>query len=151
MESNRITNAHLKSSELVGSSVRKKTKARAHESVESNKIVKSSAHLKSSELVKSSMMIMMMMNDGDDDDARPLSCRMSESIELLTHIAAEMKTPRCGMPESIQLYAQIGPASKTRKCTMSESTELLTHIDAGRGQDPLEDACLERQRMQEFN
>ena len=51
-------------------------KTRAHESVESNKIVKSSAHLKSSELVKSSMMIMMMMNDGDDDDARPLSCRM---------------------------------------------------------------------------
>ena len=128
---------------------RKKT--RAHESVESNKIVKSSAHLKSSELVKSSMMIMMMMNDGDDDDARPLSCRMSESIELLTHIAAEMKTPRCGMPESIELYAQIGPASKTRKCTMSESTELLTQIDAGRGQDPLEDACLERQRMREFN
>ena len=45
---------------------RKKT--RAHESVESNKIVRSSANLKSSELVKSSMMIMMMMNDGDDDD-----------------------------------------------------------------------------------
>ena len=117
--------------------------------METNKLVKSSEHLKSSELVKSSMMILMMMNDGDDDDddARPLSCRMSESIELLTHIAAEMKTPRCGMPESIELYAQIGPASKTRKCTMSESTELLTHIDAGRGQDPLEDACLERQRM----
>ena len=73
--------------------------------------------------------------------------RVSESIELLTHIAAEMKTPRCGMPESIKLYAQIGPASKTRKCTMSESTKLLTQIDAGRGQDPLEDACLERQRM----
>ena len=114
--------------------------------------MKSSAHLKSSELVKSSMMIMMMMNDrDDDDDARPLSCRMSESTELLTHIAAEMKTPRCGMPESIELYAQIGPASKTRTCTMSESTELLTHTDAGRGQDPLEDACLERQRMREFN
>ena len=79
---------------------RKKT--RAHESVESNKIAKSSSHLKSSELVKSSIMIMMMMNAGDDDDARPLSCRMSESIELLTHIAAEMKTPRCGMPESIE-------------------------------------------------
>ena len=90
-------------------------KTRAHESVESNKIVRSSEHLKSSELVKSSMMSMMMMNDGDADDARPLSCRMSESIELLTHIAAEMKTPRCGMPESIELYAQIGPASKTRK------------------------------------
>ena len=127
---------------------RKKT--RAHESVESNKIVKSSAHLKSSELVKSSMMIMMMMNDGEID-ARPLSCRMSESMERLTHIAAEMKTPRCGMPESIELYAQIGPASKTRKCTMSGSAELLTHIDAGRGQDPLEDACLERQRMRAFN
>ena len=98
----------------------RKKKTRAHESVESNRIVKSSAHLNSSELVKSSMMIMMMMNNGDDDDddARPLSCRMSESIELLTHIAAEMKTPRCGMPESIELYAQIGPASKTRKCTM---------------------------------
>jgi len=27
----------------------------------------------------------------------------------------------------------------------------LTHIDAGRSQDPLEDACLERQRMREFN
>ena len=81
-------------------------KTRAHESVESNKIVKSSAHLKSSELVKSSMMI-MMMTDGDDDGTRPLSCRMSESIKLLTHIAAEMKTPRCGMPESIELYAQI--------------------------------------------
>ena len=121
-----------------------------------------------------------MMNDGDDDDdtrplsgrmsksiellthiaaemktpkcdTRPLSCRMSESRELLTHIAAEMKTPRCGMPESIELYAQIGQASKTRKCTMSESTKLLTHIDAGRGQDPLEDACLERQRMRELN
>ena len=91
-------------------------KTRAHESVESNKIVKSSAHLKSSELVKSSMMIMMMMNDGDDDDdARPLSCRMSESIQLLTQNAAAMKTPRCGMPDSIELYAQIGPASKTRK------------------------------------
>ena len=61
----------------------------AHENVESNKIVKSSAHLKSSELVKSSMMIMMMMNDGDDDDdddARPLSCRMSESVELCAQI-----------------------------------------------------------------
>mgnify|MGYP001391848264 CR=1 FL=1 len=125
-------------------------KTRAHESVESKKIVKSSEHLKSSELVKSSMMIMMMMNDGDDDDARPL-IGMSESMELLTHVAAEMKTPRCGMPESIELYAQIGPASKTRKCTMSESTKLLTQIDAGRGQDPLEDACLERQRMREFN
>ena len=89
--------------------------------------------------------------DGDYDDARPLSCRMSESIELLTHISAEMKTPRCGMPESIELYAQIGPASKKRKCTMSESIELLTQIDAGRGQDPLEGACLERQRMREFN
>ena len=129
-------------------------KARAHESVESNKIVKSSAHLKSSELVKSSMMIMMMMNDGDgddDDDTRPLSCRMSESIELLTHIAAEMKTPRCGMPESIELFAQIGQGSKTQTCPMPESTELLTHIDAGRGQDPLEDACLERPKMREFN
>ena len=83
--------------------------------MESNKLVKSSEHLKSSELVKSSMMIVMMMNDGDyDDGARPLSCRKSESIELLTHIAAEMKTPRCGMPESIELYAQNGPASKTR-------------------------------------
>ena len=68
----------------------------------------------------------MMMNDGDDDDARPLSCKMSESIERLTHIAADMKTPRCGMPESIVLYAQIGPVSKTRTCAMSESTELLT-------------------------
>ena len=73
--------------------------------------------------------------------------QLSETTKLLTHIAAEMKTPRCGMPESIELYAQIGPASKTRKCTMSESTKLLTQIDAGRGQDPLEDACLERQRM----
>ena len=118
--------------------------------MESNKIVKSNEHLKSSELVKSSMMIMMMNDGDDDDDTRPLSCRMSESIELLTHIAAEMKTPRCGMPESIELYAQIGPASKTRKCTMPESTELLTHIDAGRGHDPLEDACLERPKMREF-
>ena len=33
--------------------------ARAHESVESKKIVKSSEHLKSSELVKSMMMMMM--------------------------------------------------------------------------------------------
>ena len=54
--------------------------------MESNKVVKSSANLKSSELVKSSMMIMMMMNDGDDDDARPLSCRMSESVELCAQI-----------------------------------------------------------------
>ena len=77
--------------------------------MESNKLVKSSEHLKSSELVKSSMMIMMMLNDGDDEDARPLSCRMSESIEL---------------------YAQIGPASKTRTCPMKESAELLTQIDA---------------------
>ena len=82
-------------------------KTRAHERFNSNKIVKSSEHLKSSELVKSSMMIMMMMNDGDDDDAMPLSCRMSESIKLLTHIAAEMKTPRCGMPESIELLSLI--------------------------------------------
>ena len=118
--------------------------------MESKKNIKSSEHLKSSELVKSSMMIMMMMNDGDDDDARPLSCRMSESIRLLTHIAAEMKTPRCGMPESIELYAQIGPASKTRKCTMPESTELLTQIDAGRRQDALKDACFGTQKMQEF-
>ena len=109
--------------------------------------MKSSAHLKSSELVKSDMMTMMMMNDGDDDDARPLSCRMSESIELLTHIAAEMKTPRCGMPESIEPYAQIGQGSQTRACPMPEFSELLTQTDAGRGQDPLEDACLERQRM----
>ena len=120
--------------------------------MESNKIVKSSAHLKSSEIVRSSVMIMMMMNDGDDDDdARPLSCRMSESIELLTHIAAEMKTPRCGMPESIELFAQIGQGSKTRKCPMSASTKLLTQIDAGRGQSPLEDACLEKPKMREFN
>ena len=100
---------------------------------------------------ESTELLTQIDGDDDDDDARPLSCRMSESIELLTHIAAEMKTPRCGIPESIKLYAQIGPASKTRTCTMSESTELLTHIDAGRGQDPLEDACLERQRMREFN
>ena len=66
----------------------------------------------------------------DDNDTKPLSGRMSESIEL---------------------YAQIGPAAKTRKCTMPESTELLTQIDADRGQGPLEDACLERQRMREFN
>ena len=83
----------------------------------------------------------MMMNDGDDDDARPLSCRMSESIELLTQIAAEMKTPRCGMPESIELYAQIGPASKTRKCTMSESTELLTQIDGADDEDARPLSC----------
>ena len=126
-------------------------KTRAHESAESNKIVKSSEQPKSSELVKPSMMIMMMNDGDDDDDTRPLSCRMSESIELLTHIAAEMTTPRCGMPESMKQCAQIGPASKTRTCTMTESTELLTHIDAGRGQDPLEDACLERQRMREFS
>ena len=78
------------------------------------------------------MMIMMMMNDGADDDARPLSCSMSESMELLTHIAAEMKTPRCGVPESIELFAQIGQGSKTRKCPKSESTDLLTQIDATR-------------------
>ena len=95
--------------------------------------------------------MIMIMHDGDDDDTRPLSCRMSETIELLTHIAAEMKTPRCGMPESVEQYAQIDQGSKTRICPMPESTELLTHIDAGRGQDPLEDACLERQRMREFN
>ena len=75
--------------------------------------------------------MMIRMNDSNDNDARPLSCRMSESIELLTHFAAEMKTPRCGMPESTELYAHIGPASKTRKCTMPESTELLTQIDGG--------------------
>ena len=119
--------------------------------MESNKIVKSSAHLKSSELVKSSMMIMMMMNHGNDDDARPLSCRMSESIELLTHIAAEMKTPRCGMPESIELYAQIGKRSTTRKCKLPESAKQLTQVDADRSQDPLEDALLERQIMQSLN
>ena len=69
----------------------RKKKTRAHESVESNKIVKSSAHLKSSELVKSSMMVMMMMmNDGDDDDdAGPLSCRMSESVQLCAQINSQ--------------------------------------------------------------
>ena len=97
------------------------------------------------------MMIMIMNDDGDDNDTRPLSGRMSESVELyaqigpasktrkctmlesavlLTQITTEMKTPRCGMSESIELYAQIGPASKTRKCTMSESAELLTQIAA---------------------
>ena len=34
---------------------------------------------------------------------------------------------------------------------MSESAELLTQIDADRGHDPLEDACLERPKMREFN
>ena len=94
------------------------------------------------------LMMIMMMNDGGDDDTRPLSCRLSESIKLLTHIAAEMKTPRCGLPEPIELYAQIGQASNTRRGQMSESMKLLTHIDATRGQDPLEDACPERPRMQ---
>ena len=93
------------------------------------------------------IMMMMMMNDCDDDDTRPLGCRMSGSIELLTHMAAEMKTPRCGIPECIALYALVGQASKTQTCPMSESTKPLTQIDAGKGQDPLEDACLERPRM----
>ena len=34
---------------------------------------------------------------------------------------------------------------------MSEYIELLAQIDATRGQGPLEDASLERSRMQEFN
>ena len=99
------------------------------------------------------MMIMMivMMSDGDYDHTRPLSCRMSESTEPLTNIAADMKTPRCGMPESNELHAQIGQGSKNRKCPMPESMKPLTQIDAGGGQSPLEDACLERPRMQEFN
>ena len=111
--------------------------------------MKSNEHLKSSEPVKPSMMIMIMNDGDDDDDTRPLSGRMSESIKLyahigpasktrkctmsesavlLTQITTEMKTPRCGMPDSIELYAQIGPASKTRKCPMPESAELLTQI-----------------------
>ena len=96
-------------------------------------------------------MKIMMMNDGDHDDTRPLSCRMSESKELLSQIAAEMKTRRCGIPETRKLYAQMSHATNTRKCPMSESMKLLTHIDAPRGHDPLEDACLERPNMQELN
>ena len=55
------------------------------------------------------------------------------------------------MSGSIELYAQINQGSKTQACQMSESIELLAQIDAARGQDPLEDASLERPRMQEFN
>ena len=59
--------------------------------------------------MKSSMMIMIMNDDGDDNDTSPLSGRMSESVEL---------------------YAQMSSASKTQKCTMLESAELLTQIAA---------------------
>ena len=36
------------------------------------------------------------------------------------------------------------------KCRMSESVELLTQIDAGRGQQPQEDATIETPNMHEF-
>ena len=58
------------------------------------------------------------------------------------------KTPRCRMSESIQLYAQMSHASSTRRCQLSEYTQLLTHFDAARDQSPLDDASLERPRMQ---
>ena len=53
--------------------------------------------------------------------------------------------------KSITLYAQTSHASNTRRRQMSECIELWTQIDATRGQDPLEDATLERPRMQLFN
>jgi len=109
-------------------------------------MVKSGEHLKASVLVKSSEVV----TPSELVKSRPRGCRMSASIKLLTHIAAEMKTPRCGMPESIQLYAQIGRGSKTRECPMSEYVKLLTQIDAARGHGPLEDSCLERPKMREF-
>ena len=68
-------------------------------------------------------------------------CQMSESTELLTQIEAATGWKMPVLRDII----------KEKKYTISESAELLTQIDAGRGQDPLEDACLERQRMREFN
>ena len=59
------------------------------------------------------------------------------------------KAPRCRMSESKQLYAQMSHASNTRRCPMSESITLLAQIDAIRGQEPVEDASLERPRMHE--
>ena len=56
-----------------------------------------------------------------------------------------------GKPEPVELYAQISQDSKARTCPTSEFMKLLTHNDASRGHGPLEDACLERQRMREFN
>ena len=69
------------------------------ELVKSSEVVRSSA---SSEVVRSSALV----------KSKPLSCRMSESKKVLTHIAAGMKTPTCGMPEPLQLYAQIDHGSK---------------------------------------
>ena len=61
------------------------------------------------------------------------------------------KTSRCRMSESNELCAQMSHAPNTRRCQLSESITLLTHTDAARGQSPLEDASLERPRMQSFN
>ena len=83
------------------------------------------------------------------------TCHMSESSELLTQIAAELKMRQglqdadCQNPQ--QLYAQMSHASNTRKCQVSESVELWAQIDAARDQSPLENASLETPRMQEFN
>ena len=68
-----------------------------------------------------------------------------------SRVEDETRTPRCGMAESKKRYAQMSHASKTRKCQISDSMQLLAQIDAARGQDPLEDASLERPRMQSFN
>ena len=67
-----------------------------------------------------------------------------------SRVEDETRTPRCRMSESRELYAQINHASKTRKWQMSESINLLAQIDATRGQDPLEDASLEKPRLQDF-
>ena len=67
-----------------------------------------------------------------------------------SRVEDETTPPRCIMPESIELYAQMSHASKTRTCQMPEPIELLAQIDATRGQDPLEDASLEKPKMQEL-
>ena len=60
---------------------------------------------------------------------------MSESVTLLAQLG----------------QAQLGQAPKSGKCHLSESVEQLTQIDAGRGQQPQEDAFNETPTMQQFN
>ena len=60
-------------------------------------------------------------------------------------------TPRCEMSDSIEWYAQMSHASKTHRYHMQDSKELLAQFAATKGQDPLEDAFLERPNMNGFN
>ena len=68
-----------------------------------------------------------------------------------SRVEDDTRAPRCRRSEYIKLYARMSHAPKTPQCRRSESKGLLTQIDATRGQGPLDDASLERPRMQGFN